>query len=130
MAMDQEEDQLAAAEAGTANPAAAAHKVQIRNALSLSPGLGEDMQSTVGLNSKHFLLQLKFAALFVCICLSQYCLVQPVAVPSVSLTSSLTLVSPHVLLTTKECHDVRGAIVISHIQQLHCIVKDTVYMPV
>lgn len=53
MTLDQEEDQLAAAEAGSANPAAAGHKVQIRNALSLSPGLGVDVHSTVCLNSQH-----------------------------------------------------------------------------
>lgn len=69
MAMDEVEDQLAAAEAGTANPAAAAHKVQIRNALSLSPGLGEDVHSTVGLNSKHSSLYLNLLhSLSVCAC--------------------------------------------------------------
>ena len=52
MAMDQEDDQLAAAEAGTANPEANGHKVQIRDALSLVPSLGNNVHSAVCMNSR------------------------------------------------------------------------------
>lgn len=53
MAMDQELDQLAAAEGGIANAAASGHKTDISNALSSSPALGEDMQRMVCPDSKH-----------------------------------------------------------------------------
>lgn len=55
MAMDQELDQLAAAEGAIANPAASGTKADIRNALSSSPGLREDKQSMVCPYSKQSL---------------------------------------------------------------------------
>lgn len=83
MASDPEEHQLAAAEAGIANPAAADHKVQIRNALSLSPGLEEDVHSMVFLTSKHSFAQ---SVVSVGACMPPYCVVRHAAVPLVSLT--------------------------------------------
>lgn len=83
MVMDQEQDHLAAVEAGNANPSAAGSKDQIRNALSLCPDQGEDVLSTVCLNSKSSFAQFCIVALCTHVSVL-YCMVQPVAVPSVT----------------------------------------------